>query len=147
MRFALKDKARQAQLDALSDVNKFSEQFQIACKAQMSDRYYNVIVCFGDLQEPADRIYGESHGLQNRLVILKEEIEVIEDLKPNIWHLREKFDGNPNRYVLVERIEYEDGDSFYRISKDDFGITHLGVGTTHFMYIERPEKSNEQLQP
>lgn len=139
-RYALKDKERQAKLDALSDVNKFSEQLQKACNAQMGDRYYNVIVCFGDLYEPRDRIYGESHGLQNRLVILKNDIEVIEDLKPYVWYPREKFDGNPNRYVLVERSDDED-EEFYDISNED-PSKYLRAYSTHFMYIERPEVSN-----
>lgn len=132
-RYALKDKERQAKLDALSDVNKFSEQLQKACNAQMGDRYYNVIVCFGDLYEPRDRIYGESHGLQNRLVILKNDIEVIEDLKPYVWHSREKWDGNPNNYSVIE-FDNDEPDLFIGIRTN-----RLVNNTTHFMYIERPE--------
>lgn len=137
-RYALKDKVLQEKLDALSDENKFSERLQVICEKEILDDFDYIIVCFGIL----------SIGITKLSIrILKSEIEVIEDLKPYVWYPSQKFDENPNRYVLVERTEDEDeDDELYDISEDDFGITHLGVGTTHFMYIQRPDKSNEQLQ-
>lgn len=136
MKYELEDKERQAKLDALSDVNKFSEQLQKACNAQMGDRYYTVTVCFGDLLVPDDRIYGESHGFQNRLVILKSDIEVLEDLKPYVWHSREKWDGNPNNYSVIQ-FHNDEPDLFIGIPTKS-----LGNSSTHFMYIERPKVSN-----
>lgn len=138
-RYKLKDKVLQEKLDALSDENKFSERLQVICEKEILDGFDYINVCFGILSTGITKL---------SIHILKSEIEVIEDLKPNIWYTSQKFDGNPNRYVIVERIKYEDeDDEFYGISEDDYGITHLGLSTTHFMYIERPEKSNEQLQP
>lgn len=138
MKYALKDKERQAKLDALSDVNKFSERLQEACKNQMSNSYNTVTVCFGDLLVLDDRIYCESHVFQNRLVILKNDIEVIEDLKPYVWHSREKWDGNPNNYSVIE-FDNDEPDLFIGIRTN-----RLVNNTTHFMYIEQPEVSNEQ---
>lgn len=137
-RYALKDKVLQEKLDALSDEKKFSELLQATCEKEILDDFDYINVCFGILSNVITKL---------SIRILKSEIEVIEDLKPYVWYPSQKFDENPNRYVLVERIEDEDEDSsFYILSGDDYGITHLGFTTTHFMYIERLEKSNEQLQ-
>lgn len=136
-KYKLKDKVLQEKLDALSDENKFSEQLQVTCEKEILDDFDFINVCFGIL----------SNGItKGNIRIMKSEIEVIEDLKPYVWYPRQKFDSNPNRYVLVERIK-DEYDEFYDISADDYGITHLGFKVTHFMYIERLEKSNEQLQP
>lgn len=76
------------------------------------------------------------HGIGFNIIVHQHEIE--EEVEPYVWYEREKFDGNPNNYLLVER-------------KTDIGMDHnwcdihnhtfhdLCSHTTHFMYIEKPE--------
>lgn len=56
-----------------------------------------------------------------------------EELEPYKWYPPEKFDGNPNDYILIEM--YDDG------SVDAYSekLHRLSNITTHFMYIERPQ--------
>ncbi len=70
--------------------------------------------------------------------------KIIDDLNHYVWYEREKFDGNPNGYLLVERCEDEDGLDYFDLSEDGRAKTYLRLETTHFMYIEWPEVSNEQ---
>lgn len=135
-KYQLKDKARQAQLDVLSDVNKFSDRLQVACKREMRDDGDHIFVEFGK-----DRSWFLH---KNKVItdyefsfrILKSEIEVIEDLKPYVWHSREKWDGNPNNYSVIQ-FHNDEPDLFIGIPTKS-----LGNSSTHFMYIERPEVSN-----
>lgn len=134
-RYALKDKARQERLDALCKVEKFSEQLQDACREHLGNNANFVNVHFGKIAlENAEG--GKYHFSEFNVRILKSDIEVIEDLKPYVWHSREKWDGNPNNYSVIQ---------FYNDEPDLFiGIPtkSLGNSSTHFMYIERPEVSN-----
>ncbi len=136
-RYALKNKDKQAQLDALSDVNKFSERLQISYEKQKDSNDGYVRVCFGRTLKIYTTIVDEFI-----VIIPKSEIEVIKDLKPYIWHMRDEWDGNPNGYPLVEHCEDEDIVEFFDLTSDDIAKTYLDAKTTHFMYIERPEVSN-----
>lgn len=139
MRFALKDKDRQAKLDSLCDENKFSEELQETCREKLGNNANFVCVHFGKIAlENVEG--GKNHFSEFYVRILKSDIEVIEDLKPYVWYPCEKFDGNPNGYVLVERIVNYDTVAFTICSKM---INSLMDVSTHFMYIERPEVSNE----
>lgn len=71
----------------------------------------------------------------------KSEFEFKMPLETNTWYPRKDFDENPNNYSVIQF--HNDEPSLF------IGIPTkiLGNSTTHFMYIERPEKSNEQLQP
>lgn len=138
-RYALKDKARQERLDALCKVEKFSEQLQDACREHLGNNANFVNVHFGKIA--LENVEGGKYYFSEFNVrILKSDIEVIEDLKPYVWYPCEKFDGNPNGYVLVERIVNYDTVAFTICSKM---INSLMDVSTHFMYIERPEVSNE----
>ena len=70
------------------------------------------------------------HGLAFQLYIDEEDIEEIEPLKPYVWYEREKFDGNPEDYPLVEST----GETYCCTYK--LGSKTLYSTTKHFMYIE-----------
>lgn len=78
-----------------------------------------------------------THGFAITVTVGQSDFVVIEPLKPYVWYEREKFDGNPNKYVVLERDNRGRYDSFstYAQGKDAF----LQNNTTHFMYIEKPE--------
>lgn len=138
-RYVHKDKTRQEKLDALCEVEKFSEKLQEACKDQFSDDFNFVDVFFGSVAtEDGDGLKTDTFEYSVRL--LKDDIEVIEDLKPGVWYPREMFDGNPNGYLLIETYINSD---FYASHKEEL-IHSLIDDTTHFMYLERLEVSNEQ---
>lgn len=134
-RYALKDKARQERLDALCKVEKFSEQLQNACREHLGNNANFVNVHFGKIAlENVEG--GKYHFSEFNVRILKSDIEVIEDLKPFVWYPREKFDGNPNNYSVIQ-FDNDEPDLFIGIPTKS-----LGNSSTHFMYIERPEVSN-----
>lgn len=54
--------------------------------------------------------------------------EEVEELKPNVWYPRGKFDGNPKNYIIVERTQQ--GVVYANYKDTVFDFTH------HFMYIE-----------
>lgn len=70
-----------------------------------------------------------------------EEAQESEELKPNVWYKREKWDGNPKRYWLVERCD----NGLLFINRDTEDIDCLLYKTTHFMYIEPLEVEDEDL--
>lgn len=70
-------------------------------------------------------------------LIQKSDIEVLEDLKPYVWYPREKFDGNPNNYSVIQ-FHNDEPDLFIGIPTKS-----LGNSSTHFMYIERPKVRND----
>lgn len=56
-----------------------------------------------------------------------------EELETHIWYPREKFDGNPNDYILIEMYDNGSVDAYSE------KLHRLSNITTHFMYIERPQ--------
>lgn len=73
----------------------------------------------------------------------KAEAEVSNELEPYVWHKREVFDGNPNKYYLVEYDEAVNETLLSEEKEIDVG-TYLRKRTSHFMYLERPEMCNEE---
>ena len=78
------------------------------------------------------------YGIEFCIDLMRKDLVEIEQLKPYVWYPREKFDGNPNDYFLVETGIAEE---MYYVS---YGMEHnlhlLKGDATHFMYIEQPNK-------
>lgn len=113
---------------ACKTFSNFESIFQESCRIQMYDSFdFILVTCtFPDTVFTFD------------LKIPKGYIEVKEDLKPYVWYDRSEFDGNPNEYALVEKIEEDDGCRLFT-STSKIDIRSLISATTKFMYIERPE--------
>ncbi len=62
-----------------------------------------------------------------------------EELKPNVWYTKDKFDGNPKDYWLVEISNCNTGYIFKGEGKNKY----LGEATIHFMYIEPLEVEDD----
>lgn len=133
-RYAHKDRARQEMLDALCEVVKFSEKLQEACKEQFFDDFNFVDVFFGSIAiKDGDGFKTDRYEYSVR--ILKDDIKVIEDLKPHVWYERNLFDGNPEGYLIVANC-MENGVETCR-----FLTGHaLTDETEHFMYLKRPKE-------
>lgn len=146
--YGLKDKDRQAKLDALSDVNKFSERLSEDCEKAHIKGLDHVCVYFGKRVTIRNGIEGTQHRRFSMMVTIPmSEIEIAgpaEILKLNVWYPRDKFDGNPNKHLLVEHCVDEDGLSFFDLTEDGYAKTYLRSETTHFMYIEGLEVNDEQ---
>lgn len=83
------------------------------------------------------------HGFDFDVTIKRSDLVEIEQLKPYVWYERAKFDGNPNQWMLFERTINDNGWEyfyFYEESGGDELLHQLCHNTTHFMYIEKPNK-------
>ena len=83
------------------------------------------------------------YGIEFSIALMRSDLVEIEPLKTNVWYEAEKFDGNPNKYLVVEIINNET--VLYRVSYrvsycPPNNLDHLSEDTTHFMYIEKPNK-------
>ena len=79
------------------------------------------------------------HGFDFDVTIKRSDLVEIEQLKPYVWYPREKFDGNPNDYLLAEK--FPSALSFEEAFNLCWKKIHiLANNTTHFMYIEKPNK-------
>ena len=77
--------------------------------------------------------------IEIKLCVEKEDKEEESDeLKPYVWHPREKFDGNPKGYGVLEAGR--DGELCGATVKP---FNSLFDYTTHFMYIEPLEVEND----
>lgn len=76
-----------------------------------------------------DDLYGDE-------AITIDDFEEVGELEPYKWHPRKKWDGNPNKYWLIERCD--DGEVY--VSND---TRDLMSEATHFMYIEPLELKND----
>lgn len=84
-----------------------------------------------------------THGFAITVTVGQSDFVVVEPLKPRVWYPREKFDGNPNQWMLVERTMDDKGLDdfyFYEESGGDEPLYQLWDNTTHFMYIDKPNK-------
>lgn len=136
MRFALKDKDRQAKLDSLCDENKFSEELQETCREKLGNNANFVCVHFGKIAlKNAEG--GKYHFSEFNVRILKSDIEVIENLKPNIWHPREKFDGNPEGLWMIQ-VDNKEPNAYL-----NWGCHRLAECATHFMYVVYPPRDEK----
>jgi len=118
-KYKLKDQEKFKKLCELFP--RFEESFQKCC-----EKYFNDDAYIGVHVSNLESLYW-------CVTIPKEDIEVVEDLKPYVWYPSEKFDGNPNNYILVE----DDESSVWEISAckgcgDAKLILHK---TTRFMYL------------
>lgn len=74
------------------------------------------------------------HGFKLSIEIHRSDLVEVEPLKPYVWYDREKWDGNPEDYPLVECT----GETYcctYRL-----GSKTLYSTTKYFMYIEKVNK-------
>lgn len=112
--------------DALCNVfPSFSKRFQEACSIQIDNKLKYVTVERERVSE--DNFYWA-------IDIPKSNIEVVKELKKNIWYSADKFDGNPNGYIFLQRIKwahnfYYSGDNYHNSLHSD---------CTHFMYLDPP---------
>lgn len=121
MKFVHKDKEF---FDAVCKVfPSFKKRFQEACEEQWGDALTTVVVRRGC-----------GAGFYWRIVIPKADIKIIEELKPYVWYKREKFDGNPNNYDLIERNYDYSLILGYPGKSNRSGV--LNLNTEWFMYIE-----------
>ena len=81
------------------------------------------------------------HGVRIDFDLSKDCFEEVEELKPNVWYTKDKFDGNPKDYWLVEIGNCNTGHIFKGEGKNKY----LGEATIHFMYIEPLEVEDEGL--
>ena len=104
----------------------FESLFQEACKTQMNDSYnFILITCtFPDTVFTFD------------LKIPKDYIEVKEDLKPYVWYDASEFDGNPNKYILMECTVNDEEEVMYITSYTYPNYTGITKKCTKFMYIK-----------
>ena len=107
----------------------FSKRFKEACERQMKDDSNCILVKRKDF----------SKGFHWAIYIPKSDIEVRDGLKPYVWYSCREFDGNPNNYVLVEKVIDLDGNFLSAYMNKDISLHYICPSTTKFMYIERPE--------
>lgn len=77
------------------------------------------------------------HSRFNRTIkfsVTNNDFEAIEELKPNVWYDRDKWDDNPNNYALIE----VNGSNCWYLYKPNNSNRCLGGSTVKFMYIEKP---------
>lgn len=86
-------------------------------------------------------ITGEKDGLQYHFEVPVCMLKEIEVLKPYVWYPRAKFDGNPHKYLIAERVPDYVGQS--RLFLTDFCPHDLYVKTAYFMYLEHAPESEE----
>lgn len=79
------------------------------------------------------------HGKTIYFNLTKDDFEEVEDLKPYKWYPREKWNGNPERYWVLERTVDLDSP----LNDMPQRIDCIRSLTTHFMYIEPLEYEDE----
>lgn len=72
----------------------FKKRFQEACERQWNDRSNYILVA-----KDSDTV----DVFRWVFDIPKKDIEYVEDLKPFTWYPASKWNGNPERHVLIER--------------------------------------------
>lgn len=72
----------------------FEKRFQEACKAQWNDHRDCIIVTRNP--DSIDIFYW-------RFDIPKKDVERVEDLEPFTWYPASRWNGNPEKHMLVER--------------------------------------------
>ena len=72
----------------------FEKRFQEACKAQWKDDSNYILVA---------RNHNNIDVFDWRFDIPKKDIERVEDLEPFTWYPASRWNGNPERHLLLER--------------------------------------------
>lgn len=79
-----------------------------------------------------DDLYGDEEITIN-------DFEEVEELKPNVWYTKDKFDGNPKDYWIIERYKY----GGLVLTSDPTYLNGLEDQTTHFMLVEPFDKATD----
>lgn len=79
------------------------------------------------------------HGKTIYFNLNKDDFEEVEELKLYVWYPREKFEGNPNKYWLVE----SDSKKHCKIYTAPYQTERLSPTADYFMYIEPLEVEND----
>lgn len=123
---------------------KLSEKLEKTLKdILLQNEYYVVEKRFLDTVSPHCPNYGmyiypyeTKFGCEFTLHCELIDFDEVEELKPYVWYDREKFDGNPNKFLLVELSL----GICHSIWTSEDGVTRLSDDASKFMYIERVEK-------
>lgn len=83
--------------------------------------------------------YQTIHGVSIDFGLPKDCFEEVEELKLYVWYPREKFEGNPNKYWLVE----SDSKKHCKIYTAPYQTERLSPTADYFMYIEPLEVEDE----
>ena len=107
----------------------FAKRFQKACEEQWDDSFDFIDV---DRDNYAECFYWD-------FLIPKKDIErvEIEELKPFVWYPASKWDENPERHALVERMVNGDVYAFRELNLE------LDSGAEFFMLVPK----NENIKP
>ena len=154
MKYRLKDKRRELlkafvrsdQLERVIGDIEFAAEYETKTNVFLPDGksvgYWNVIHTIKKNDLKAKMISVKIKFEENDFDIILPP----EPLKLNVWYEKERFDGNPNGYLLVEVCVSNGGAVNYAAAyapKDGFKTANfLGLLTTHFKYLEPPTKEN-----
>lgn len=94
MKAVFKHKDQEFFKEACNLLPSFEKRFKDACKAQWNDNSDCIIVTRNP--DSIDIFYW-------RFDIPKKDVECVEDLKPFTWYPASKWNGNPEKHMLVER--------------------------------------------
>ena len=88
-------------------------------------------------------LYAEdtNDGVNIAIFFDENDFEEAEELKLYVWYPREKFEGNPNKYWLVE----SDSKKHCKIYTAPYQTERLSPTADYFMYIEPLEVEDEDL--
>ena len=115
-------------------------------KANVKPDHFDKVVKYIETEATRDLKYywtiAEEESAFNKRVdfrLMVNDFEEVEELKPNVWYTKDKFDGNPKDYWLVEIGNCNTGHIFKGEGKNKY----LGGATIHFMYIEPLEVEDD----
>lgn len=124
-KYLLKDKQS---FDTICNIfPNFFKKFQEECNKQFNNTFNHIYI--SNEEEKNRNFYWAFH-------ISKSDIEIKEDLKPYIWYDASEFDGNPNKYIIMECTVNNEGEIMYITSATYPNNTSITKKCTKFMYIK-----------
>ena len=114
-------------------------------KANVKPDHFDKVVKYIETEATRDLKYywaiAEEESVFNKQVdfrLMVNDFEEVEELKTGVWYPRERFDGNPKNYLIIERNKYNNYSLF------DFDRDTLLIETWFFMYLEPLEVEDDE---
>ena len=115
-------------------------------KANVKPDHFDKVVKYIETEATRDLKYywaiAEEESVFNKQVdfrLMVNDFEEVEELKLYVWYPREKFEGNPNKYWLVE----SDSKKHCKIYTAPYQTERLSPTADYFMYIEPLEMKDD----
>lgn len=129
MKVVFKHKDQEFFKEVCNLLPSFEKRFQEACKAQWNDGF--------DFISIDKNCSGPFRNFNWSFSIPKQDIERVEDLDPFVWYPRSKWNGNPMKHSLVERVASGETYAFRGL------VGALNMETEFFMLVPK----NKDIKP